>query len=94
MTFKEGDRVLVISLKTTGTVDLVEYSGDVGAARIMLDTSEELIKKFAPIEKNSKPMELQPGDHIYYHTFTSDLEHLKSSKPEPDWKDIWDSGAE
>lgn len=90
--FKVGDRVTVVSYDWPGTIEDIDYAE--GDAAVDMDKPEE----FAVKKMNMTMEELRRGlatgkkPKITMYCEISDLRKIGSS-PEPDWKDIWDSGA-
>ena len=84
MSFKAGDRVLIVSLNETGSV--------IGPSRFrdLIAVDPDHPEKFTPKERDHN------GDtsiECTIHVEQRDLKHLNSSKPEADWKDIWDESS-
>lgn len=81
--FHPGDRVRVKSIRATGTII---HSSTV-ISSLFLDNADML----RPKERHKLPTEHSKTEKARFVTFTDDLELIDNSKPDPDWKDIWDS---
>lgn len=94
MKFKIGDRVIVISYNAPGTVTEIDSEDGVTLICVEMDNPEQ----FAVKQLNMTPEELKRGlgsgkkPSVKMYTEPEDLRKIGSS-PEPDWKDIWESGA-
>lgn len=90
MSFKIGDRVTVISANSTGTID----DFDDEDVFVQMDEPEKFAVKQLNMTKEEFLRTMSPGKKpsVLLCTTFSDIRKIGSS-PEPDWKDIWDSGA-
>jgi hypothetical protein len=85
---KIGDRVRVISLKCYGILKSI----DVKTATVEI-TDPNIIAIARPKERIATTNSDIDPESMMYFTFANDVEPVLSGKPEPDWKDIWDSNT-
>lgn len=97
MKLNVGDRVLVISYDWTGTISEIddEDAPEIVVVGVDMDKPEDFAIKKLQLTKAEwvKSCKENGRSSVTLYTNSEDIKKLSGGSHEPEWKDIWDSGA-